>query len=284
MCGESDLNLGGCHSSLDFHAAVAVCSAAGARLCTSDEISARTTKGTGCSLDRRSIWSATECSGGGFETMRGGSGKRKTCSDVSAKKGVRCCSDVVLPPFDVAALAGLPAHQGVLFESESTFVSDVDGGNEDRPSASTSGGGSGGGIAAASIAAVIALVAVAVNAALVRARAVSNTCDDASTATVVHAEEPSFNPTATTTATTATTYAAASRQDGGVGGEEREEATAPVAAPCAVVQIHPEDANMFEECQFMQDDAGGIPFQSVRRANPAYRVSTIVDIVGEHTV
>jgi len=56
---ESDRGMDGCHSDKTFAEAEAVCEAAGARLCTKEELEGNCTRGTGCSHDRRLIWSST---------------------------------------------------------------------------------------------------------------------------------------------------------------------------------------------------------------------------------
>ena len=63
ICGESNikspLQPSGCHNGINFGGALAVCVAAGSRLCTSDELAADETRGTGCGYDGKAIWTST---------------------------------------------------------------------------------------------------------------------------------------------------------------------------------------------------------------------------------
>ena len=61
---ESDDGMGGCHHSKTFPEAEAICAAAGARLCTKDELTSDCTRGTGCGHDRDLIWSSGDTAPG----------------------------------------------------------------------------------------------------------------------------------------------------------------------------------------------------------------------------
>jgi len=52
-------DLGGCHSQQTYAEAERICEDYNSRLCTKTEISAKCTKGSGCSLDSQLIWSST---------------------------------------------------------------------------------------------------------------------------------------------------------------------------------------------------------------------------------
>ena len=56
--GESQIN-SNCHADKTFSEASNICSVAGARLCTKEELAADCTKGTGCGYDGDLIWSST---------------------------------------------------------------------------------------------------------------------------------------------------------------------------------------------------------------------------------
>ena len=57
--GESDFSGVGCVHSATYDQAQQICSNAGGRLCTKDELLADCTRGSGCSHDRDMIWSST---------------------------------------------------------------------------------------------------------------------------------------------------------------------------------------------------------------------------------
>jgi len=96
VCGESDLGLGGCSGVKSWDDAVDFCAAAGARLCTADELLDDEARGTGCSYDGKRVWSSTKCSDNGKYHGVGGSSKKsgKKCWAASKKRLVRCCADV----------------------------------------------------------------------------------------------------------------------------------------------------------------------------------------------
>ena len=74
VCGESNikspLQSSGCHNAIGFQSALAVCTSAGARLCTSEEMANDETRGTGCGYDGKAIWTGTRgtCGAGNFIT------------------------------------------------------------------------------------------------------------------------------------------------------------------------------------------------------------------------
>ena len=61
---SDDGGMGGCHHSKTFPEAEAICAAAGARLCTKDELTSDCTRGTGCGHDRDLIWSSGDTAPG----------------------------------------------------------------------------------------------------------------------------------------------------------------------------------------------------------------------------
>ena len=48
-----------CHNTATYYEAVTVCSDAGARLCTLEEIQNRCARNTGCSHNQRQVWTST---------------------------------------------------------------------------------------------------------------------------------------------------------------------------------------------------------------------------------
>ena len=97
VCGESDLNLGGCSGLLTWQAAVSFCESAGARLCTLEEIVNKETKSTGCGVDQVVSWSSSACAGGYSLAASFGS-ESPTCDASSSAHPTRCCADVVAGP------------------------------------------------------------------------------------------------------------------------------------------------------------------------------------------
>ena len=102
VCGETDLGLGGCSGVRTHAQAVAFCEAAGARLCSWEEVNNDETRGTGCGYDDKRIWSSTMCDTNSYWTQAGRSfyttNYPKECT--SAESGgvyVRCCADTVGP-------------------------------------------------------------------------------------------------------------------------------------------------------------------------------------------
>jgi hypothetical protein len=111
VCGESDLNLGGCSSDVTQSEARAFCESAGARMCTADELLADETRGTGCKHDNKMIWSSTTCDGG-YSVVTGSStriNEKRTprCEDPesSYKLKARCCADTDAVPVPSPTIA-----------------------------------------------------------------------------------------------------------------------------------------------------------------------------------
>ena len=120
VCGESDSKLGNggassaCNTNANLTQASAICTAAGSRLCTVDEIDAGTTATTGCGFDSQYIWTSTWCGlgpegGKVYVSMGSGSGERK-CKNPKKPYPTRCCSDVSL-----TATTALPATTSTTF-------------------------------------------------------------------------------------------------------------------------------------------------------------------------
>merc|ERR1711871_1152906 len=110
VCAQSNMNhngvetlnsntcLGADNDATDgFVHAAAVCSGAGARLCTVAELTNQETRGTGCGHDNDQVWSSTPCDGGSM-SAQGQQGQNPTCqTDLTQSLAVRCCADAVLP-------------------------------------------------------------------------------------------------------------------------------------------------------------------------------------------
>jgi len=98
VCGESDLNLGGCSGEVTWREAVAFCESGGARLCSSAELQADEARSTGCGTDSSYLWTRDTCAGG--FTLAYGSTSRGTgtiCESGSKLYSVRCCADSRAP-------------------------------------------------------------------------------------------------------------------------------------------------------------------------------------------
>ena len=102
VCGESDIGSSSLCYTASFADAQGTCAAAGARLCTIDEIDAGATAQTGCSFDTQYAWTSTWCGlgpeGGKYYVGIGGGGSATTrkCKNPKKPYPVRCCSDVSL--------------------------------------------------------------------------------------------------------------------------------------------------------------------------------------------
>lgn len=97
ICGESDLNLGGCSGALTQTDANSFCVDAGARLCTVSELQAYEAHGTGCGYDDEYTWSSTSCGGSMFyATKVSATNTIAQCQSASISVGVyaRCCADL----------------------------------------------------------------------------------------------------------------------------------------------------------------------------------------------
>ena len=106
VCAASIVG-GRCHKAKNnTHAdAKSICAAAGARLCTVPEVKRQATRGTGCAIDFRQIWTATECTpgkhwvafGDGRDTDKLGRLGERCLRDTQAAFSVRCCADATIP-------------------------------------------------------------------------------------------------------------------------------------------------------------------------------------------
>jgi len=94
VCGETDLALGGCSGLVTWQGASDICAAAGARLCSADELARDEARGTGCNYDRELIWSSTKCPGG-LSAVVGNSALNiaAQCNAAASKGYARCCAD-----------------------------------------------------------------------------------------------------------------------------------------------------------------------------------------------
>jgi hypothetical protein len=108
VCGESDkgLGVGGtdqCKTASQADAS-AVCSAAGARLCTTTEIDSLVASQTGCGYDSEFVWTSTWCGFNGkvYASLGDGSGDRR-CKNKKRELPVRCCADETLAVKTTAA-------------------------------------------------------------------------------------------------------------------------------------------------------------------------------------
>eukprot|EP00462_Mataza_sp_D1_P012309 CAMPEP_0175150816 /NCGR_PEP_ID=MMETSP0087-20121206/18107_1 /TAXON_ID=136419 /ORGANISM="Unknown Unknown, Strain D1" /LENGTH=2772 /DNA_ID=CAMNT_0016436857 /DNA_START=154 /DNA_END=8475 /DNA_ORIENTATION=- len=87
-----------CSGPVTFQRAVQLCRSLSARLCTADELSKDTTKGSGCKLDHRAVWTSTPCAAKG-KRMTAGASSRATKAKAKCHKAskavkfpVRCCA------------------------------------------------------------------------------------------------------------------------------------------------------------------------------------------------
>jgi len=97
VCGESDSSLGGCSGDVTWADAKAFCEAAGARLCTVEELQDDETRGTGCGYDTKMVWTSDSCGDEGY-TQAFGSTRRNSgetaCRTATSNGLARCCADV----------------------------------------------------------------------------------------------------------------------------------------------------------------------------------------------
>jgi hypothetical protein len=99
VCGESDKGLAKdgtdkCWNNRQWVGATKVCEAAGARLCTMFEMVEGVSKGSGCSMDKLSVWTDTSCDLGKMAINI--ITDVTECIATNQKRPVRCCSDVVV--------------------------------------------------------------------------------------------------------------------------------------------------------------------------------------------
>ncbi|MEO1271123.1 MAG: hypothetical protein AAFX99_23780, partial [Myxococcota bacterium] len=87
-----------CSGDVTHAQAVAICDAAGARLCTLVELERDETRGTGCGYDDARVWSQSSCGPSGMWTRAGNTLFQEqfptTCTDTEGFAAVRCCADV----------------------------------------------------------------------------------------------------------------------------------------------------------------------------------------------
>lgn len=173
--------------------------------------------------------------------MRGKNGRRRTCSSTTETGNVRCCSDVTIAA--VAALASSTSVQlqGNPFTTGSSVVFAAKGVD-----------GQTGSNAATAAAATIAIVFLLVGIAALRR--------PTTTATPPFDQQDNNNINNTSAVVEGET--------------EDNNNIAAVAAPDA------DHENVFAECEFVvHNDVGTLQIKSVRRPNPAYRASTIIDML-----
>merc|ERR1719345_431793 len=74
-----------CHKEKTHDEANGICASVGSRLCTSAEILAKATQGTGCRFDYELVWTSTPCTKG-YITLKGNPGitDREMCMPASA--------------------------------------------------------------------------------------------------------------------------------------------------------------------------------------------------------
>jgi hypothetical protein len=133
--GNGSGDLGGAQNDIitdGWSHAGSICLAIGARLCTTEELQADETRGTGCGHDGEWVWSSDTCADGHLVAVGGSNNGRNLCSGdgeeclpdqnpctcnarcwaSTENAGVRCCADVVGPlcnaepaPADVTVMA-----------------------------------------------------------------------------------------------------------------------------------------------------------------------------------
>jgi hypothetical protein len=101
VCGESDAGLGAngattCNTGKTYDESAAICSTAGARLCSVVEIDSGATAKTGCDFDERWIWTSDSCGVDQYWLAKGGGTGVRKCKIKTKTKNTRCCSDISL--------------------------------------------------------------------------------------------------------------------------------------------------------------------------------------------
>lgn len=117
-----------CSGMTNFYSANALCKAAGARLCSSAELSNDEAVGTGCKYDDARVWSSTNCDDGKGRITQAGARKGLMadgveCTAVTARTGaVRCCADVTIgarnEPSGEADINGYPSGYAPAMSNE----------------------------------------------------------------------------------------------------------------------------------------------------------------------
>merc|ERR1711881_462859 len=87
-----------CANIISYSEAHSECESIGARLCSAEELGDDVTRGTGCNLDKRFVWTKSACAGGGIFAALGSTKlvAAAVCEDQSDGRahGLRCCADV----------------------------------------------------------------------------------------------------------------------------------------------------------------------------------------------
>jgi hypothetical protein len=94
VCGQAK-PLGTCHrKSIDYRSAMATCNAAGARLCSVDELQSNAAKGAGCDLDNKNVWTSDSCGVDMFFlSKRSTASTPPQCKHISEQSSLTCCAD-----------------------------------------------------------------------------------------------------------------------------------------------------------------------------------------------
>lgn len=102
-----------------------ICTSAGARICTAPEMENGFTRGTGCSLDTRLVWTSSPCIAGeqfcaAGRTVRIGRGLMPAGRTMPSKSvfAVRCCADKVAAPSSGPTATGLSELPCVVLQRE----------------------------------------------------------------------------------------------------------------------------------------------------------------------
>ena len=91
---------GGCQKKIPFADAESTCEAAGARLCTVEELQEKYARRAGCKANKLKAWTSTECVNNrgrpGALVAKAANGKRAKCQRTIPRKrfGLLCCADV----------------------------------------------------------------------------------------------------------------------------------------------------------------------------------------------
>jgi hypothetical protein len=142
VCASSVV-LGSCSGDVSYKSAQTFCQLAGSRVCSSDELRADVTVGSGCELSDKRVWTATACQKGQVVTQSGSSSELgsnlPTCTPTASSHPVRCCADAkgevetatrsglvatAIPPLSVIAgvLTTRPMAEYFSFDTGSTVV------------------------------------------------------------------------------------------------------------------------------------------------------------------
>eukprot|EP00192_Tetraselmis_astigmatica_P020984 CAMPEP_0117675254 /NCGR_PEP_ID=MMETSP0804-20121206/15502_1 /TAXON_ID=1074897 /ORGANISM="Tetraselmis astigmatica, Strain CCMP880" /LENGTH=275 /DNA_ID=CAMNT_0005484235 /DNA_START=1 /DNA_END=828 /DNA_ORIENTATION=+ len=98
VCSSADIPETGCKRNVKGKKANRICKSVGSRLCTLEELEKKESKGAGCGLNNRLVWTSTSrCDGPGTAWVaKGKNGNGKECfprNDPTKKAGVICCAD-----------------------------------------------------------------------------------------------------------------------------------------------------------------------------------------------